>query len=146
MGWLFSQTWFRYSLIILIVLFVLTLIAFVFAAFEAEHYLNSPFRGGKKIPFKRALKNYLVGLYIVVGIIGLSLYGIIELFKKLDRLPIILICTIGPLIALFTAFITSKNEKYLFMKIKEFVEGFLVIITVISFILGGIGYYLMIFS
>lgn len=146
MRWLFELEWFRYTLIILIVLFLLTLVAFVFAAFEAEHYLNSPFRGGKKIPFKTALKNYLVGLYIVVAVIGASLYGVIKLFERLDKLPIILICVVGPLLALITAFLTSKNEKYLFLKIKEFVEGFLVIVTILMFILGGIGYYLILLA
>jgi hypothetical protein len=142
MEWILEHVWAQYTIGFVIILFFLTLVAFGLAAFESEHYLNSPFRGGKKITFKRALKNYLIGLYLVVILIGGSLYGIIVVFKVLDLLPIILISVGVPIIALVTAYINSKNEKYMFLKIKEFIEGFLTIMTVLSLIVGVIGYYL----
>jgi hypothetical protein len=140
--WLIDNEWAQYTLTLLIIVFFLTLIAFVLAAFESEHYLNSPFRGGKKISFKRALKNYILGLYIVLAILAGSYYGVVQVFAKLDLLPKIMIIAGIPVLALVTAFMNSKNEKYMFLKIKEFIEGFLTIVCILTLVLGGIGYYL----
>jgi hypothetical protein len=139
--WLIDNRWAQYVLISIIIVFFLTLIAFVLAAFESEHYLNSPFRGGKKITFKRALRNYIFGLYMVLAVLGASYYGVVQVFEQLELLPKILIIAGIPTLSLVSAYINSKNEKYMFLKIKEFIEGFLTILCILMLVLGGIGYY-----
>lgn len=146
MNWIFENDWALYGFIFLGILLALTLVAFVLAAFESEHYLNSPFRGGKKISFKRALRNYMVGLYMVVIILAASAYGVVKVFEILEPVMITIICIGVPLLAMVTAYMNCKNEKYMFLKIKEFIEGFLTIFTILTLVLGFIGYYITYFQ
>lgn len=146
MEWLFEQAWVRTSIIIIVILLVLVLIAFLFAAFESEHYTNSMFRAGKKISFKTAFRNNLIGLGIVVLVLGISFIGVRNVYEDLELLPKILISIGVPLLSMLAAVINAKNEKYLFLKIKDFSEGFLTTFSTLFFVMGCIGYYNIFFS
>lgn len=144
MMWLLEHRWVLYLIIYVIVVLILTFIAFILAAFEYEHYLNSPFRGGKKIPYKKAIRIYLTSLYVVIILLTLFGYGVVELFDHIDVAVKWIMCIGTPVLAAAAAYMNSKDEKYLFLKIKEFIEGFLTIFTILYIIAGGVGYYFLI--
>ena len=84
MDWLLGQTWFKYTVVGLIIVVALTVYVVFLAAFESEHYTNSRFRAGKKISFKQALRNNLIGLYTGLILIALSWYGVMKMYQRLD--------------------------------------------------------------